>query len=440
MVLDNAAAPADSFPDTVPSSDVDPYATSNPDFTATRTPSFIPINPPGQNQIYINTNSLPRRWSLLGQKEHPQALIEGVKESCKFASNVLNRPLKQEEADAFAYHFAKSLRMGSYGTPVGAMLGGIQSYRTRSTYRFPLWSPFKEGGRLSADAFGPFKGDMARAAWHSMRISSYITVGAVLGQVFFGSYAISVGMAGRTMDPRLKDFVQALRRRMENGTLEAAKQGNAPAPGAEKAPERVFPQSKDNAREAWRRNRQAPAPARQSADDDMSPTGGAYEAEFSGASSDTGLLSDSQMQDQEVQQRADQRRSPAENTATTFDMDKVTSQPRGFDQDDASPTAPARQQPPRKQPGSAWERIRQEAAAGQQQGPSGPRSAADGGQPSTKSEQRDGSTLGDSFSFSESDEEKQLARSEAQKEFDSRVEREREGRDFEEGRSSRRRW
>jgi hypothetical protein len=38
--------------------------------------------------------------------------------------------------------------------------------------------------------------------------------------------------------------------------------------------------------------------------------------------------------------------------------------------------------------------------------------------------------VGDSYSFSNSDEERQLAKTEAQKEFDARIERERQGRDF----------
>jgi hypothetical protein len=45
----------------------------------------------------------------------------------------------------------------------------------------------------------------------------------------------------------------------------------------------------------------------------------------------------------------------------------------------------------------------------------------------------------DSFSFSQGEEDKQLAKTEAQKEFDARLERERSGKDFDEG-SGRKRW
>lgn len=44
--------------------------------------------------------------------------------------------------------------------------------------------------------------------------------------------------------------------------------------------------------------------------------------------------------------------------------------------------------------------------------------------------QREDSTLGDSFTFAGSDEERQRAQVQAQREFDERIEKERQGKDF----------
>jgi hypothetical protein len=104
-----------------------------------------------------------------------------------------------------------------------------------------------------------------------------------------------------------------------------------------------------------------------------------------------------------------------------------------FDDDDASPTGgmfqdevnsnSAQQQ---SRPGeSTWDRLRRGAPAPQQQRAQPPRRP----EPERR-EQREGSTLGDSYTFVEGDEERKMARERAQQEFDERIERERQGRDF----------
>lgn len=48
--------------------------------------------------------------------------------------------------------------------------------------------------------------------------------------------------------------------------------------------------------------------------------------------------------------------------------------------------------------------------------------------------------MGDSFTFSKTEEERNLAQIEAQKEFDARVEKERRGGDFSSGNGDQKRW
>ena len=112
--------------------------------------------------------------------------------------------------------------------------------------------------------------------------------------------------------------------------------------------------------------------------------------------------------------------------------------------DDANPIAPSDAQrsggvSPR---GNSWDRVRQRAAQGQNSSVDLPEGQASEGSrisrqmgvgdvqfgQSDRYQVKQPST--DSFSFSSSDEERQLARAEAQKEFDERIERERQGKDF----------
>lgn len=81
--------------------------------------------------------------------------------------------------------------------------------------------------------------------------------------------------------------------------------------------------------------------------------------------------------------------------------------------DDASPTAPIQNE---NKPGSAWDRIRQRGATKANDLSSGNGAFSE--------------TAGQSFSFSAEDQDQQLAKNEAQAEFDARIERERQGKDF----------
>ncbi len=142
------------------------------------------------------------------------------------------------------------------------------------------------------------------------------------------------------------------------------------------------------------------------------------------------LLSDRQMKSREVRQRPNPRESPTDSTANTFSIDKVTRQPRSFDDDFGDVTVPDAS--PERSPaaGGAWARIRQQAAR-----PTSGSSSARGGSPGVRGNRRDGrqpdeQSGGDSFAFSATEEERQLAREEVQRAFDERVERERRGGDF----------
>lgn len=352
----------------------------------------------------------------------------------------MQRPLRQEEAEAFAYHYAKSLRIGSFGEPIGLVLGLAMSYRTRATYRFPFWSPFPKegGGKLSPDKFFMLRGEAARVTWHFLRTSLYAFGGMTMGSIFLGSYALTTALAGRSMDPRLKECNEIMKNKVQEVGQERAK---ALAKGEAKGRDGVSA-GISAGQETYEMARQRRGVKEmQTQGDDMSPSGGYNMADAykeirqgdnvsqAGHSMDTEVMSDSQSRQRDTQRRPSARENRAADTEETFDLNKPDTQQS---QNAAQPT-------------SSWARIRANAAS-QAQSDSNTASPRQGTTPSTRgswkrpqSEQRAGSTVSDAFSFSESDEEKQLARGEAQRDFDKRIEREREGKDFEDA-SQVKRW
>jgi hypothetical protein len=379
MVLEESS----QFSDPPPSDD-DPYVGDrDPTILSSRDPSSIRITT-GASHVYVNLSNLPRPLIIASTiEEHRKALAKVVEKSCQQAAQILGRPVKQEEADALAFHSAKAVRIASYGTPIGMVLATGMAYKGMSKFRFPGYTP---GEKFNPDKFPPISGLVtgrrARLLWHFFRFNFYWLAGGVVGSLFFGSYALTVGTAGRAMDPRLKEVMESLKDNNKRTGLPGNRQVDTtagPRPG----------ESMEMARQRQNVQQQQQQPmvsnvARQG-DDDMSPAGGTFESGFFGGGSDAGMLND------------DQARREREKS----ERQKIAERRRG-DSDGPTPAAAGK-------PGSAWERVRQQAASGSNAKPTGPDSTS---------------------SFDE--EEKQSARVEAQKEFDDRIERERAGRDFEE--------
>jgi len=433
MVLEEAARPTEAFDsDAPPSNDADPYADRNPPYTSTREPSFASVARDGsQGKIFVNVANLPKPFSLFGTRPQPPVLIESIQDSCRFAQQVMGRPCTQQEADAFAYHAAKTYRVASFGSPLGMALASVQFFRTREQFRFPGWSPFKDQSNFSKDRLGPLRGPAARIGWHSLRLGSYWLLGSVAGAVLLGSYAVSLSLAGRAMDPRLKDFSDKLRQLQKDGVSTQAIRRQQDVENTTQ--EETFEQRRQRravqgmSRESAQ-NRgavQSNTQSKTSDWDDASPTGGAFSNDYGDSSSDTGVLNDAQMIQRQTQQQADAWSSPTESRANTVDLNKAAPQRPSANRQAANQGEGAASAP---QGGSSWERLRQRAASGTPSISGTPRRS-----------QSESSSDDDSFSFAQGDEDKQLAKSEAQKDFDARLERERTGRDFDEG-NGRKRW
>lgn len=411
MVLEEASSPRDSFTSSdAPPTDADQYyGDRSPTELSTRNSSYVSL-PHG---VHVNVSHLPKP---IFADQHPPQLYSAITQSAQQAQTALGRPITQEEADALAFHFTKSVRIASYGAPIGAGLAGALCYRGASKFRFPGWTPNPE--KFNFDKFVMLTGKRAKFMWHFTRFNAYMLVGTIMGQTFFGSYALTVATAGRAMDGRLKELMDALQAqaKLKSGTgLPGGRQVDD-SPGKRNSQGETFDMARQRSRaqEAWKTRQQQQSGS--SGNDDMSPTGGAFGAEFVDvAGSDTAMMSDDQArrQTEGIQRQQEASYAKSQQSASSPQKRQEPRQDAFTSQEESKPT----------QGGSAWERLRQQATSGKPV------------QPTTRSPapvaRRDTSSTSDSFSFSSSDEDRQLAKAEAQKDFDSRIERERSGKDFE---------
>lgn len=354
-------------------------------------------SPASTGQVTIKLEELPRPPPLFGYLlgYTDKYIGNRVERGLSQASQLLGRPVTQTEADAIGQHLAGMTRTGAWGDTIGIGAGVLRWRATQAELTFPRFLFFRGRAPENPEKFGPLQGAQARAAWNALRLTAYSSLGWALGGILAGVYGAmtyTVKMAG---DPRLTEVSEALRKRASSANNTGLPEARQPQPQRTMPPFRPM--------------------QRQSDSDDMSPQSGSY--------TDTGLLSDAQMQARDRMQRPDPGQSPTADRDTTFSMDKVTRQPRNFDQDDASPTASYGNANGGSTGGSAWDRIRQQSA--NNAGASGLGRSFE-----QRSQARGAQSQQDSFSFSSSDEEQQLARSEAQKDFDQRIERERQGKDF----------
>ena len=405
MVLQDADAGQDSFTDNSSSSNFDPYAS----------------NPSTGRQQY-DASSMPQPLPIIG----PILGFTGtstrfkVDSTLKFAGMKLQRPLTGEESQALATHLYTLEQRKSYFATIGAVAGVGRWYNTWESYRYPMYKPKPED--INPNKFLFFKGPAANYARHSWRMFCYVFVASELGKLV--GTIVAQPMAGQATsdDPRLAHFNEDLKHAVASDAARMANR-NARSSADER---RAAWEEAARARNAERSVPGAPAPvpwnARKPtpADDDMSPTAG---NESWPSSSDTAWGSETMSSDSPPESQ--RRQQPI-----SFSDRSSRREPRRDDDDDMSPTGGMFQDEVRSQskPGeSAWERLRRGGAPP----PQGPPPSMSRRRPPYQ-EQREGSTLGDSFTFVDSDDERRAERERAQREFDARIEQERQGNDFDE--------
>jgi hypothetical protein len=415
MVLENASDPStgDIVDASIPTSDRDPYSSSE--------------TSSGQPQGGLPA-PMPIIGPLLGFK---QSVLSKLTHHRFIASqNLLGRSLTTDEQQAMTYWAAKEFSIQSYGAAAGVGAGLWRTYKTVDTFQFPFYKPNLE--KFPTDAFPsrqrPLLTDMkARFIWHAIRASAYTLNGWFVATVIAGSYATTVGIMGQLQDPRMKEIMSQMREKAQR------EKGRLPQPQGD---------AQTGNPPVWK--------GRPKAVDDASSTGGAFEETLS-LGSDR-MLTDEDMKAQEMRRvQATRQPSPQESTyeprtptyQSTPRVDRIPQQSEPSNEgtffDDASPTGGRGlqydTQTPAAPTGSAWDRIRQQAGSRSNTQSAGQsawaktRSVVSSDQPSSPS---------DSFAFSKTEEERQLAKDEAQKDFDARIEQERRGGDF--SSSNQRRW
>lgn len=400
MVLEDTppSTSQDAFDQSVPANDEDPFASSQP------------------GAVHYNIDqSLLRPFPILGpllgqsQARWDRTLQHFVRQ----AQLAVRRPLTQEEVDAYAYWTARAISQSSYGAPLGIAGGCYAAYISAQKFRFPFWQP-------NLDTFNPelfpqkqaiFRGNRAIMAWHAMRLLSYSTLGGAIGGFFMSSFAVSSSIANQFLDKRLREVNEALLQQI---------------------------QSRRGTTNPQMRQHRVP---RQAQKDDASPSGGMYE---SGYTETDGRQESERLSDDRWREEQPKARSWRKSPRPTPLEEVHENQDAGYAvYDDTSPTGGqgvSADTVPQEKSGSAWDRLRRGEKPSQnrqmetgrhQQAPQPPRQSA-------WSKLRNGSEQGgrdippadESYSYPETYEQRELAKAQAQRDFDAQIERERRGGDF----------
>lgn len=415
MVLQdvNESAP-DSFNDNPYPDSTDHYASSSP--------------PSGHR---FDASSLPQPLPIIGTFMGFSATAVRFKTetTLKYAERKLGRQLNSSEAQALAYHIYQLEQTKSYFAATGAMAGAYRAYVTMPKNKYPFYQPKPED--INPMKFGPVKGPMAPFARHAWRFSLYLLVAGQMGSIIGQLIAQPMAAVNTSNDPKLEQFGNELK------AASAVEQTRQSAQGRDIQDRKREFERQTRGREGMGPSPQASWGKRQAASadegDDSSPTKG-NESWGSQPSREGSWDSYSSQEGGRAQRRTERQR---QSEASPFDDD--ASPTGGMFQDEVNSSfgaqtqqissAQAQQQ---SRPGeSAWDRLRRGGTAAPVS------SSKPSSQQPPRSEQRESSTLGDSFTFVEGDEERKRERDRAQREFDERIEKERQGRDFNSGEGKR---
>lgn len=299
---------------------------------------------------------------------------------------VNNRPFADSETQALTEHFLSSVHNLLAWKWAMTGFAAYMTYRGRRTWRFPFFTPeFKR--------FSPIGGSPGlKFMWHSARFAAYYTTLWVLGEPVFQGANFMRQRSAMEQDPRLRALLHD--GKAQGATLFGGNQ-----------------EHREQVNDAWDSEAQH-------------ESGGQYRE------------SEQQSQSAPTQSSWASYRNP---TATSSSQSSQPSDPWDApvadDFDDASPIAPSARNNTSSSGsgGSAWDRIRQQAQfqPPAQQGRQTWEKPQSGG--GWGAEADAGGPRDSSYSFSKAEEEKSLAKEQAQREFDRLLERERAGAEAERG-------
>lgn len=386
-------------------------------------------------------------WLLYGGPMRARVTSTFVIDTIRGAENLAHRPLTQPEAEGYAY-YASRRTLYSFASSISAVwIGSIFAIYGRKTMKFPFRKPqpLERYDNFPNRWLPVLKGPYARIAWQITRFNVYTVLSLALIAPIYSSMGDTAMMVGLYKDQRTHEVTKSMAAALKNtnGRLQRH---------ASNSPRAV--QRPSQARETEDYNR-FDAPSEQVARDGYGD-GKDYSGDtaYTDGTTDTGLLGDSQMQRREARQPSPSsfsgdpvsRQNPAHKPNPAFgkkpvapsDQDFENSSDTDFIFDDASPAArndsdvQAGSESSEDGSGSAWERVRrgQTRKSTQSKTTSPSWQSSQGsrtGRPTSSWSKDAFDTSADSFSFSASERDRQLAKEQAQKDFDKMVDEERKG-------------
>lgn len=339
--------------------------------------------------------------------------------------NITGRPVTQTEAEGLAFYGTRRMMTMYVGQFTGISIGAFAAWRSRKTMKFPFMAPKapEKYENFPGRALPILRGGYARLMWQITRANIYIFMWIFLSSPIFRSIADTRMTVGLYQDRRTHDLTESIKgkydRLRSNRAQEAANKITG-APPPQSTNESTNPD--DGLAQSF-----------YSSQSSSGQDGYAGDSTYTDGNTDTGLISDNAMSQRNTQRASPNAWSEAQSRGSRSDYRKPDSQSQSqssdFFFDDASPTAGndpdmATPQPYSRQSGGAgaWDRLRRGGSPQSSLPPT--RQNTTGRGPPTR-DTPDFETKSDSFSFSSSEEEKRLARDQAQQEFDAMLERER---------------
>ncbi|KAJ9501430.1 hypothetical protein H2202_003224 [Exophiala xenobiotica] len=405
------------------------------------------------------------RWWLFGGPRRAQVAGIQIIDFIRGSENLADRPVTQSEAEALAFYATKRTRYSLYGNLGGCFVGGAIAYRTRDKMKFPFRAaqPLEKYQNFPSKHLPMLTGKLAQRMWQITRANVWAALTLLVIAPLFSTAGNTTAIYGMYKDDRTRDLMMNMKGSLDriganrHRTPEQRRTGTGSQSQSQS-------QTQAQAQALGQEGGQYGAEDSQAYYRDSERTDYSSGNDFSGESAftdgrtDTGVISDSSMQSRESRQPSSVyggSPSPTSRNQPPYGQsrdDSLYGSSSGsnsnsgsfFDDDDASPTAGNGPDIPPPQshsrPGS-WARIRSENQASPNSSSTIPargqrplserfqtpvQSSWDNASPVTNSSREQSTTNpGDSFSFSNTDADRQLAREQAQKEFDTMLDKER---------------
>jgi hypothetical protein len=377
-------------------------------------------------------------WLLYGGPMRTRVTSTFVIDTIRGAENLAHRPLTQIEAEGYAHH-ASRRTLYSFASSISALwIGSIFAIYGRKTMKFPFRKPqpLERYDNFPNRWLPVLRGSYARIAWQLTRCNVYTILSLALIAPVYSSMGDSAMMVGLYKDQRTHEVTKSMAAGLKN-TNGRLQRHASNRPGAVQKP----PQASESGNEDGFHTSPEAGAANGYSD------GKEYSGDtaYTDGTIDTGLLDDSQMQSREARQPSPTsfagnpitRQKPDGQRNQAF-RDTSAQSDQDYFFDDASPTAGndpdinAGTGSGGNGIGSAWERVRRGQTAKRDHSPvmspsPRPSQGSGGGQPAPNEVKDESQTSVDSFSFSSGERDRQLAKEQAQKDFDRMLDEERKG-------------